>query len=195
MPNKSTDERDKALMLRVQNGDTEAFAELDNLHRETLLRCCLRWTSNQHTAEDLTQETLLRVFDRRETYKPGQPFRGWLYQIARNLLRDHYRSRKVDALGHQGGPVEGLRTTDSKQAEPIVAAMVNETSEHVRMHIKALKPKHRKVLLRHCLRHERLLDIAAATGVPAATARNRLMVGKAALKRRLTESGAVDGIL
>src|SRR5438046_879434 len=80
-----------ALMARYQQGDTASATELvcrlsPQLHR--FFR--MQFVSRRH-ADDLLQETWLRIHEVRHTYRPGQPVLPWLYAIARHIRVDHYR--------------------------------------------------------------------------------------------------------
>jgi RNA polymerase sigma-70 factor (ECF subfamily) len=81
----------QSLMARYQQGDCDAAAALVNrlspqLHRFFLIQ----FVSRRH-ADDLLQETWLRIHEVRHTYLPGRPLLPWLYAIARNVRVDHYR--------------------------------------------------------------------------------------------------------
>ena len=81
----------QALMARYQQGDSAAATALVNrlspqLHRFFLVQ----FVSRRH-ADDLLQETWLRIHEVRHTYRRGQPVLPWLYAIARNIRVDHYR--------------------------------------------------------------------------------------------------------
>src|SRR5580704_896420 len=81
----------ESLMARYQEGDFAAATTLVNrlspqLHRFFLVQ----FVSRRH-ADDLLQETWLRIHEVRHTYRPGQPVLPWLYAIARHIRVDHYR--------------------------------------------------------------------------------------------------------
>jgi RNA polymerase sigma-70 factor (ECF subfamily) len=87
----------QSLMARYQKGDCDAAAALVNrlspqLHRFFLIQ----FVSRRH-ADDLLQETWLRIHEVRHTYLPGRPLLPWLYAIARNVRVDHYRKAHRDA--------------------------------------------------------------------------------------------------
>src|ERR1019366_5405816 len=81
----------QVLMARYQQGDSAAATALvkrlsPQLHRFFLMQ----FVSRRH-ADDLLQETWLRIHEVRHTYRPSQPVLPWLYAIARNIRVDHYR--------------------------------------------------------------------------------------------------------
>src|ERR1044071_10407384 len=82
-------------MLRYQRGDAGAFAELVRRHQKALYNFVLRQTRSAPAAEDITQETFLRVVQRAAEFKHEARFSTWLYTIARNLCIDHGRKMKL----------------------------------------------------------------------------------------------------
>ena len=89
---------DDALVLRVQDGDNGAFEILVNRYRSALVGFFIKNTRDRELAEDLSQETLLRVYKQAWNYLPRGRFRAWMYRIARNLIIDSFRRRSHDAL-------------------------------------------------------------------------------------------------
>ena len=92
-------ESDDGLMVRVKRGDHKAFRILADRYRTRIFRFIFRMLHNDEVAEDLTQETFLRVFKRANTYKPGSNFSIWLYTIAKNLTFNRVRDEKRQPLG------------------------------------------------------------------------------------------------
>jgi RNA polymerase sigma-70 factor (ECF subfamily) len=85
---------DEALMKAYQAGDASAFAELVARHEKPLWNFLRRLTADATSAEDLLQETFMRVVRNASGYQPSARFSTWLYTIARNLCIDHARSRQ-----------------------------------------------------------------------------------------------------
>ncbi|NBW85565.1 MAG: sigma-70 family RNA polymerase sigma factor [Planctomycetia bacterium] len=76
------------LMLRVRDGDVEAFGELVSLWQDRLVTLFLHHTGDHATAEDLAQEVFLRVYRSRESYRPTARFTTWVHTIANNVASD-----------------------------------------------------------------------------------------------------------
>jgi RNA polymerase sigma-70 factor, ECF subfamily len=89
------------LMLKFQQGDDMAFDELVLALYGPLVRWIGREINDWHAAEDLAQETFLRVYRSREHYRPAASFKTWLYCIARNLVSNFRRdcSRRRELFG------------------------------------------------------------------------------------------------
>ena len=89
---------DDRIMVRIQSGDPRAFDELVGRYQHPLIGFFFRNTRDAQLSEDLTQETLLRLFNQTWDYLPSGRFRGWMYRIARNLLINNIRRCSNDAL-------------------------------------------------------------------------------------------------
>ena len=82
----TTRSEDDQIMIRIQSGDPHAFEELVKLHQGPLIGFFFRNTRDAQLSEDLTQETLLRVYNQSWDYIPLGRFKGWMFRIARNLF-------------------------------------------------------------------------------------------------------------
>jgi RNA polymerase sigma-70 factor, ECF subfamily len=88
---------DKTLMLAVKSGDLEQFGMLFERHHHAIFAFFYRMTAEASASEDLTQEVFIRMLKYRNTFGEDSEFRGWMYQIARNLRADHFRNRRPEA--------------------------------------------------------------------------------------------------
>jgi len=108
---------DVELMLRVREGDPEAFSDVVGRHQKPLLNYFYRLTWDRQKSEDLAQEVFLRLYRARASYSPQAKFTTYLYRIARNLWIDRYRSQKSSPgetsldgpIGREGGRELRLR--------------------------------------------------------------------------------------
>ena len=82
---------DEELMLALKDGEDAAFDELLRRHQKPLFNFLYRTLGDRHAAEDLLQETFLRLLTKRHKYRVRGAFTSWLYQIARNLSIDYRR--------------------------------------------------------------------------------------------------------
>ncbi len=86
--------RERALVSRAQGGDEAAFGELFNTHKRRIYSLCLRMAGSTADAEDLTQETFLRVFRKIGSFRGQSTFYTWLYRLAVNEVLMHLRLHK-----------------------------------------------------------------------------------------------------
>ena len=77
----------------LQSGDDQALNRLIQRHRDAITRFIFRIIGNRADAEELAQECFVRAYFQIHSYRPRARFAAWLFQIARNLCRDHFRSR------------------------------------------------------------------------------------------------------
>ncbi len=85
-------------ILAVQKGDPDAFASLLGRYQNRLYRYLLRWVRDHATAEDLFQQTWMRVIANIHRFDARRNFDPWLFAVARNLVMDHLRLRRPDSL-------------------------------------------------------------------------------------------------
>src|SRR5690606_10623052 len=163
-----------------------------------LIAFFLKNTRDVQAAEDLTQETLLRVHSQSWDYLPTGRFRGWVYRIARNLLIDSIRRQSHDALVHAH---TGRHDADADLLGLLVAEIVppdqiadqREIARLVDELLQELPEEQRIAFTMHHFAGLTLSEIAAATEVGLPTAKSRLRLAKEKLREKLRERGVVPG--
>jgi RNA polymerase sigma-70 factor (ECF subfamily) len=122
------------LMVRYQQGDAAAVTELVRRLSPQLHRFFLAQLVSRRYADDLLQETWLRIHEARHTYRAGEPLLPWLYAVARHVRVDHYRrTRRREDRERQ---LEALPAAPAVQPDathgPDVQAMLRELPESQR---------------------------------------------------------------
>jgi RNA polymerase sigma-70 factor (ECF subfamily) len=135
---------DEALMQEVKGGSLDAFQALYYRHHRSVFNFLLRALGDRSIAEDLLQETFLRMFARREDYRPTAAFRTWLFTIARNLIIDQFRRQRS---GPDLERAESLETMVDPGAAPLREAEAQELAELLQNAVQRLPPSQREVLL------------------------------------------------
>lgn len=154
-------------MLRAARGSREAFEELVTRHQHGLLNFFSRMGAYTE-AEDLVQETFLRVFRYRRRYRPTAKFTTFLYVLGRNVWAD---------LGRKKARRERLDASLQTEAE---IARREERGEKgaVRLDVQAalnrLSPKLREVVVLNVYRGMSYQEVADALGIPLGTVKSRL---------------------
>jgi RNA polymerase sigma-70 factor (ECF subfamily) len=115
--------------------------------------------------EDLVQETFFRAFRRLESWRGEASFRSWLLTIARNLLKDHYRSRK----GRQVISIYDQEIPD--RADPHADLATGEAEERLRQGLASLPRLQREVFLLRAQQGSEYDEIAAILGTTPGAAR------------------------
>jgi RNA polymerase sigma-70 factor (ECF subfamily) len=152
---------DEALMEEVRSGNLAAFQALYDRHYRSVFGFLLRSVGERPAAEDLLQETFLRVFAHREEYRPTAAFKSWLLTIARNLLIDHLRQR---SRSRDLESVENLEAMADPGVTPLQQAEGRELEERLQEAVLRLAPSQREVLLLSRFAGLSYAEIADVTG-------------------------------
>ena len=142
-PSVPTDACDLEDMARLVSGHTGALDDLMARHGPKLLRYLVRSLQNEEDADDLAQETFVRVYQSRASFHPRQRFSTWLYTIASNLVRDRFRYRSrhpqvsLDAeqettIEAERGPTP-LEEMETDERVAMIRAAVQELPEELRL--------------------------------------------------------------
>jgi RNA polymerase sigma-70 factor, ECF subfamily len=143
---------DAELMLRVRDGDTTAFAQILERHRNSMVGFMYRMVQDQGVAEELAQEVFLRVYRARATYEPAARYTTWMYRIATHLalnwLRDHKNEKGRESLDQE--IVEGLgRQVPDHAPNPEQRLVAESRLFEVRRAVEMLPGKQRAAVLMH----------------------------------------------
>ena len=177
--NTTTVESDEWLMGRVRTGDREALEKLIRRYASPLLTFIQRMLGDRHRAEELFQETFLRVWNKRKQYRLTNTFRAWLFTIAANACRDDFRKKSPSY-------VEDVERPASDEAtNPVATAVRSETSAMVAEAVASLPPQQRSVIVLRIWNGLAYGEISRIVGIEEATARSTMHRGLAALKRFL----------
>lgn len=190
-------DEDDTLMLRLQGGDRQAFDQLVARHQSSLLGFFIRHLHDAQLAEDLTQETLLRVFHQAWDYLPRGCFRGWMFRIARNLLIDSTRRRAHDALvravsSREGADDDHLASIPGADSPPDRLADQHEVAQVVDSILPELPEEQRLTFLLYHFGGLSLPEIAEALEANLPTTKSRLRLAREKLQERLKERGIQD---
>lgn len=165
-----------------------SWDELVREHADRVYRLAYRLSGNQHDAEDLTQETFIRVFRSLSSYKPGT-FEGWLHRITTNLFLDMVRRRgkiRMEALPDDYDRVPA-DTPDPQQ----IYAEANLDAD-LQSALDALSPEFRAAVVLCDIEGLSYEEIAATLGVKLGTVRSRIHRGRQAIRDHLAGSGHLD---
>ena len=162
-------------------------ALLDSLivqYQHRLLRYLLYLTGSRELAEDLFQETWMRVLVRGGQFQGNARFDTWLFTIARNLVIDYRRRRtlaSLDELSEANGDDRPFEIA-SDEPTPLDQYMREQNGSIVAEALLSLTPLHREVIVLRFHEDLALEEIAAVTGAPLSTVKSRLYRGLAALR-------------
>ena len=163
------------------------WSELVQEHADSVYRLAYRLSGNQHDAEDLTQETFMRVFRSLKNYQPGT-FEGWLHRITTNLFLDMVRRRakiRMEALPEDYERVPG---TDMTPEEAYNVANLDPALQRA---LDDLAPDFRVAVVLCDVMGMTYEEISDTLGVKMGTVRSRIHRGRAQLRESL-EKQALD---
>jgi len=175
---------DEDLARSIQRGEPAALNILVERHHSPLLGYLYRMTGgNRALAEDLTQEAFLRALRGIDRYTHPRPFKAWLYAIAANVARDHFKSadnRRTDSMAENfDAPADVALDAN------LVAA---EEAQSVARALGALPDHQREAVVLRYYQDLSLPEIADALGIPVGTVKSRLSLGLKKMKELLGES-------
>lgn len=188
---------DEILMARILRGDEQAFSALVARYTHPLFALFTRLLNDSQLAEDLCQDTFLRIYQRAEQYDPTRPFSTWLYTIATRLGIDALRRQKKAAalftsLGDQSWGKEERKplgeTLSGSGRDPGIELEKKEAERRVRKALATIPPEARLVLI---LRHYQELsyqEISAVLDCPVGTVKSRLHYAVQSLRAALLKS-------
>lgn len=169
---------------RLKQGDPLLLDQLIVEYQHRLLRYLLYLTGNRELAEDLFQETWMRVLLRGSQFNGSARFDTWLFTIARNLLIDFRRRRTMASLEEMSEKSENDRPFEiaSNDPTPFDHYLSRQNSALVAEALLMLEPLQREVLVLRFHEDLALDEIAGVTGAPLSTVKSRLYRGLAALR-------------
>jgi RNA polymerase sigma-70 factor (ECF subfamily) len=168
----------------LKRQDPELLDHLIELYQHRLLRYLLFLTGKREVAEDLFQETWMRVLLRGTQYNGKARFDTWLFTIARNLVIDLSRKRTMASLDEMSESREDDRPFEIAITglSPLEQFQSREDSAEVSEVLLKLEPNYREVLVLRFYEELSLEEIARMTRAPLSTVKSRLYRGLAALK-------------
>ena len=175
---------------RLRRGDPAAFEALLERYQNRVYRYLLRMVREPATAEDLFQQTWLRVVEKIRSYNPQRSFEAWLFSVARNLAIDHLRKYKPESLDEP-------TATGETRAEKVAAdgptaqeaVIVRERSSRLAETLGELPVIYREVLSLRFEEEMKLEEIAEVLGTPLSTVKTRLRRSLEQMRERLKACG------
>ena len=173
---------DAELMTRVRSGDREAFAQLVDRHKDGLVNYLTGLTRSRDRAEELAQESFLRLYQHSARYREQGQLVPFLFRIATNLLRSEERrsrrwrllSMKFSSNGHDPGPSPQARLLEEEVGEQVSRALAE------------LPMKYRSPLVLREMEGWSYREIASALGCGEGTVKSRINRARTRLRHLLS---------
>ncbi|MBU5312614.1 sigma-70 family RNA polymerase sigma factor [Tissierella carlieri] len=165
-----------------------------NKNKTKLYTFCFHLSRNKQEADDLFQDTWIKVFSNLDSFDESKSFEGWLYTIALNSYRDKYRKAKrwLNRIVDFTDSDEKNRILDNANSIlglPEEEYHKEEERKRVQEAISKLKDKHKLPLILYYYRSLSYKEIAEILGVPEGTIKSRINTAKTKLKDILEEDG------
>jgi RNA polymerase sigma-70 factor, ECF subfamily len=184
---------DADVVLLAQQGQESAFRELVRRYDRPVFSLIYRMVRDRETAEDLAQDTFIKVLNHIDKYSPEFKLSSWLFKIANNVAIDHLRKRRLDTISMDGSPhartaseVEATSFDVSvRQESPLEELESRELGSSIERAIAKLRPEYRScIMLRH-VEGRSYEEIAATLDLPLGTVKTYIHRARHELRREL----------
>jgi len=176
-------EIDVSLVCACQCGDKEAFLEIYKVCRDPMYRLAYRFTKDAESAQDLTQEIFIKVFEKLNSFRCESAFSTWLYRLATNLCLNYQREAKpmAENIDEMEGELVDLT------ANPAGTLERKELSQHLEEAIAALPDNLRVVFILVAVEDTSYAEAANILGLKVEAVRMRMSRARQKLKEHLQD--------
>lgn len=180
---------DRELVSRTLGGDDTAFEYLFNRYRDAIHRLFVQRLGGTNDADDLLQETFIKVYINLHRYSTSYTFGQWVYTIARNTFIDFVRRRQEDL------PIDDRFTSPASSAPTPEESVINlQQRTQIEHYLERLTPRYRQLILMRFFEEYSYEEIAAKLSLPLGTVKTQIHgPGSrcAASSRRVTNAEAL----
>ncbi len=178
---------DEELISRFQEGDVYAFEQIVHRYKEPLVNFIYHFVGNRIDAEDVVQETFLRVFKKKNLYRSIAKFSTWIYTIASNLAKTELRRRRrrrILSLSQMGYEDKDYELPDHFSSPD--KTIERKTKEQIiRKEIEALPVKFKEVVVLRDIQEFSYEEISQILNIPLGTVKSRVNRGRLRLQKQL----------
>jgi RNA polymerase sigma-70 factor (ECF subfamily) len=179
----------KSIALGLRRRDPELLDRLIEQYQYRLFRYLLYITFNKERAEDFFQETWIRVLERGHQYDGKSKFEAWLFAIARHLVIDWQRQKKMQSLDELTDPEQNnpREFANEREPSPLHQVLSSEEAAGVQSSLTRIPVIYREVLVLRFQEELQIEEMAGVLSIPVSTVKSRLYRGLEALR------GAMQG--
>lgn len=175
-------DEDVQLMLRLQAGEGAALGELLRRNAGRVLGLAFRYLGDRAQAEDVVQETFLKLYQARERYRPDAPFGAYLLRIATNVCLSQLRRKRMHSLEGEGDDDRGTEPADPQVVAPGQALDDREVAARVRDAVQQLPERQRLAILLNKFEGLDYSQVAEHLGLTVPATKSLLHRARMALK-------------
>lgn len=182
---------DEDLMALFQAGTVEAFDLLVSRYKDSLANYLYRFLGDSKEVEDLLQETFMRVYRNRHSYRRIAKFSTWLYTIAGNLARSEYRKRKrrrvysLQSVNRDEEEYEVEIPDETFAPDRHTESTIQD--RYIQEALKQIPEEFREVVVLRDVQQLSYEEIAEITGLPMGTVKSRINRGRTKLQELLRD--------
>ena len=173
---------DAELVELSSKGDHQAFEYLFTRYREAIRRLFEQRLGDRDTAEDLVQETFIKVYLHLKNYSPAFTFGQWIYTIARNTLVDYLRRRTDDVSID-----DGYRAPQAMTMSPEESVIIKQRRDHFEVSLNELSEDYRRIIEMRFIDEYSYEEIAEKLERPINTIKTQIRRAKAAVCKMILE--------
>ncbi|NMA85942.1 MAG: sigma-70 family RNA polymerase sigma factor [Tissierellia bacterium] len=174
---------EKRLIKNLKKGKEEAYIELVELYGNKLLRTLYLMTRDEKEAEDIVQETFIRVFKYIDSFKGDSSLYTWVYRISQNIAKDKLVSQTITI------PYEDIEIS-SENIEEILVDKINR--EILKKELNELNFIYKQVIILFYYEDLSIKEISQILEEKEGTIKSRLSRGRNLLKKALREGGSFN---
>lgn len=184
---------DQEVVAQARAGRETAYRELIGRYERPVFSIIYRLVRDRELAEDLAQDTFIKVLNALDRYDPKQKFSSWIFKIAHNTAIDRLRKREVDTLSLDGSP--NARTADDVEATRIVVASTEESPEEyaasreigteIERALARLRPEYRTAIMLWHIEDRPYEEIAEIMEIPLGTVKTFIHRARNELRKHL----------
>jgi len=184
---------DQQVIELARNGRESAYRELIGRYQRPVFSLIYRLVRNREQAEDLAQDTFIKVLNALDRYDPSYKFSSWIFKIAHNTALDQLRRREPDTLSLDGSP--HARTADEVEATTVTAVATDENPEQytssrevgreIEHALGMIRVEYRTAIVLWHIEGRPYEEIAEIMGLPLGTVKTYIHRGRKELRQHL----------
>ena len=184
---------DQDVIRQARDGRESAFRELIRRYERPLFSIIFRMVRDRELAEDLAQDTFIKVLNHLDKYDPSYKFSSWIFKIAHNTTVDHIRKKTPETLSLDGSPhavtpdqVEATSLTAVDHTEnPEEYTSSQEVGAEIEVALRDIRPEYREAIMLWHIEGRPYEEIARIMDLPLGTVKTYIHRGRKELQKRL----------
>ena len=192
-PKQPQNPTDRELVEKALEHDAASFEQLFMRYKKELLQLYMQRTGNNPSdANDILQETFIKVFLNLHKYNPEYPFNQWLHAIARNTFIDYTRKRKdyVFSLDSQNWPGPGLNPP-ANTANPEEKMMQRQTGKELDRILDRMPPRYKQMIKMRFVQEHSYEEIAEKLDIPLGTVKTQIHRAREKFLKLISHSDSI----